>query len=265
MKMLNLDWPLVAVALLPWGSLVTAALFTPRLTRPDLFFAVTVKRSFRQSPEGREILRRYDRAVVIFALLALVLVGLAGLRSPSLVMAGLLGPVVVELAGWLAAFLAARGSAMHYHVEPSAVREATLQPRNVSLPGGWLAQAGPFVILAAVFLCLGLRWDSIPSRIPIHWGINGTPDGWATKSAASVFGCAGIGLLVCLFLSVLWYAVLRDVRRIHGSGARAMEEARFIRAISFFMLAIEYWLATLTGLIGLAVLRTNLEAPLGGL
>ena len=218
--MLNLDWPLIAVALLPSGSLVTAALFTPRLTRPDLFFAVTVKPSFRQSPEGREILRRYDRAVVIFALLALVLAGFAGLRSPALAMAGLLGPVMVELAGWFAAFLAARGSAMPYHVEPSAVREAVLQPRVVSLPGGWLAQAGPFVILAAVFLCLGLRWDSIPSRIPIHWGIKGLPDGWAAKTPAAVFGCAGTGLLICSFMSLLWYAVLRDVRRIHGSGAR---------------------------------------------
>ena len=76
MNLPDLNWPLIAAAMLPWGTLALAALFTPRLTRPDLFFAVTVHPSFRQSPEGRNILRRYDRSVVVVAFLALLLMGL---------------------------------------------------------------------------------------------------------------------------------------------------------------------------------------------
>ena len=262
MKTLNLNWPLLVSALLPWGSLAVAALFTPRLSRPDLFFAVTVNPSFRQSPAGREILRRYDRAVVLVALLALLLVGFVPLGTPPLLLVGLLGPVVIELAGWFAAFLAARRRAMPYHVEPTAQREAALQPRQVSLAGGWPAQAGPFLILAAIFLCLWLRWDTIPARIPVHWGASGRPDGWAARSPASVFGTTAIGVLTCLLIASLWYAVLRGVRRIHSSGPRARREARFIRAMSFFLLGVEYWLALLMGLISLAALRPNLEAPL---
>jgi uncharacterized membrane protein len=261
MKLLDWNWPLLAGALLPWGSLAVAALFTPRLSRPDLFFAVTVNPSFRQSPAGREILRRYDRSVVIVALMGFLLIVFVRSATTLLAMIGLLGPVVIELAGWFAAFLAARHRAMPYHVEPTAQREAALQPRQVSLSGGWPAQSGPFLILAAVFLCLWLRWDSIPARIPIHWGVSGKPDGWAARSLASVFGCAAIGLLTCSFLLSLWYAVLRGVRRIHSSGARAVREARFIRVISFFLLGVEYWLSLLMGLLSLTALRANLEAP----
>ena len=77
-----------------------------------------------------------------------------------------------------------------------------------------------------------------------------------------MFGGAAIGVLTCAFLASLWYAVLRGVRRIHSSGPRAVREARFVRAISFFLLGMEYWLALLMGLLSLAALRPNPAAPL---
>jgi uncharacterized membrane protein len=262
MKALNLNWPLIGAALMPWASLAAAALFTPRLTRPDLFFAVTVNPSFRKSPDGRKILRRYDRSVIAVALLALLLIGVIPLGTRGLVLVGLLGPVFVELAGWFGAFLAARRRTRPYHVKPTAQREAAVQPREVSMPGGWLAQIGPFLILGAACLSLWMRWDSIPARIPIHWGIGGRPDGWAAKSWAAVFGSAVIGFLICSFLGSLCYTILRQVRRIHSSGPRAIREARFTRAISFFLVGMEYWLALLMSLLSLAALRPNPEAPL---
>lgn len=262
MKALNLSWPLIGAALLPWASLAIAALFTPRLTRPDLFFAVTVNPSFRKSPDGRKILRRYDRSVIAVVLVALLLIGVIPLGTPALVLVGLLGPVFVELAGWFGAFLAARRRTRPYHVEPTAQREAAVQPRQVSMPGGWLAQIGPFLILAATCLILWMRWDSIPARIPIHWSVEGRPDGWAAKSVITVFSCAVIGLLICSLLGSLCYAILRQVRRIHSSGPRAIREARFTCAISLFLLGMEYWLALLMSLLSLAALRSNPGTPL---
>ena len=38
--------------------------FLPRLTRPDLYFAVTVAPEFRDSTEGRFILSRYRRGLI---------------------------------------------------------------------------------------------------------------------------------------------------------------------------------------------------------
>jgi hypothetical protein len=194
MKLLDWNWPLLAGALLPWGSLAVAALFTPRLSRPDLFFAVTVNPSFRQSPAGREILRRYDRSVVIVALMGFLLIVFVRPATTLLAMIGLLGPVVIELAGWFAAFLAARHRAMPYHVEPTAQREAALQPRQVSLPGGWPAQSGPFLILAAVFLCLGCAGTaSRPASLYIGASAEsrmaGRPEAWPQCLVAPPSGC----------------------------------------------------------------------------
>src|SRR5258708_34249521 len=39
--------------------------FLPRLTRPDLYFAVTVPRPFRDGPEGKSILRRYRIELIV--------------------------------------------------------------------------------------------------------------------------------------------------------------------------------------------------------
>ena len=261
----NPNWPLLAAAWLPWGSLAVAALITPRLTRPDLFFSVTVNPGFRQTPPARDILRRYDWAVGLAAALSLVLTGLVQVGSCPWMLAGLFSPVALELAVWFIAFQAARLRALPHHVEPSSEREAALAPRQDSLPGGWLAQAGPFALLAAVLACLWARWDRIPARVPIHWGANGLPDGWSGKNWASVCGTALIGLLACGLLASLWIAISRGTRRIHGGGVRAQREARFLRSMSFFMLGMEYWLALIMAFFSLAALRANPEAPLRAL
>jgi uncharacterized membrane protein len=37
------------------------------------------------------------------------------------------------------------------------------------------------VLLAVPFLVLVPLWDKFPPRVPIHWGLNGKPNGWAEK------------------------------------------------------------------------------------
>jgi uncharacterized membrane protein len=262
MTLTNIPWPLLIAAVLPVASIAVIALITPRLTRPDIFFAVTVSPCFRKSPAGRGILHGYYGMMVAISLLALVLMALTDFRSPSKVALGLRGPLVVEMIGLCGAFLVARHRTLPYHTQPTAQREAGLQPRQISLPGSWPAQAGPFLILGAVCLCLILRWDSIPAQVPIHWGLNDRPDEWAARSPAAVFGCAATGLLVCVFISGLWFTVVRGVRQIYSRGERALGQARFIRAMSIYILGVEYWLALLMGLLSLAQLRTDLKAPL---
>jgi uncharacterized membrane protein len=257
----NIPWILVVSSLFPWAAMAVTALITPRLTRPDLFFAVTVKPTFRLSPEGSEILRQYTRIVLIVALMGLLPLGFLE-SSPPLFLLGLMGPIAVELAGCFGAFLVARRRTMPYHVEPTAEREAVITPRRVTLPGGLLAQAGPFLILAVICICLGMNWDRIPARIPIHWGAAGMPNGWAAKTPPSVFGTVAIGFLTCLLLAGLCLALTRGVRRIYSSGRAGVREEKFVRAISYFLLGMEYWLALLMGSLGLAALRPDPRAPL---
>jgi uncharacterized membrane protein len=66
----------------------------------------------------------------------------------------------------------------------------------------WLA-ALPFVILLIGAIFLALKWNSIPDRWPIHWGIKGQPDGWANKTLFGAFFPFAAGALICVFLEGL--------------------------------------------------------------
>jgi uncharacterized membrane protein len=252
---------LIFAALLPWACIAVAALITPRLTRPDLFFAVTVNPSFRCSEIGQDILREYKQIVWVVSVLALFPVALLEI-SPRFLLAGLLGPTFVELAGFSYAVLAARRRTLAYHVEPSTEREAELTPRRVSLPGGVMAQAGPFILLGIVALVLALNWQRIPARFPIHWGINGQPNGWASRTVLSVYGILFIAGMLCVLLTGIVYSIFHGGRRIQSSGEAGLRETRFVQAISWFMLGTEYWIVLLFGMIALLPLRADLSAVL---
>jgi hypothetical protein len=49
--------------------------FMPRLTRRDLYFAVTVPPGFRDEPESKSILRCYRIELILVSALALILMG----------------------------------------------------------------------------------------------------------------------------------------------------------------------------------------------
>ncbi len=253
----HLNWIILTNALLPWGVMAVAALISPRLTRPDIFFAVTVNPAVRQSPEGRQILRSYYRFVIVVTVVALLLIALAQFAATNPGIISIAGPQLVQLAGLFAAFFAARNRVRAFHVEPSTQREVSLARRTISMPGGALAQVGPFLILAGFMLFLWLRWDQLPERFPIHWGADGQPNGWAHKNFASVFGICGIGFMTCALMALLCYGLLHGARSIYSTGAKAEREARSLRVVSFVLLATEYWLAILMGCLGLVPFHPN--------
>src|SRR5438067_2442151 len=61
----------------------------------------------------------------------------------------------------------------------------------------------PFVILLTTAVVLWLMWDRVPERWPIHYGLNGQPNGWAAKTPFGVFLPVGFGLLMCGFFELL--------------------------------------------------------------
>ena len=46
----------------------------------------------------------------------------------------------------------------------------------------------PFLLPAAMAVYLILKWDSIPLRSPIHWDMQGRPNGWIDRGVRSVLG-----------------------------------------------------------------------------
>ncbi len=230
-------------------ALPASLLLTARLTRPDIFFSITVEPSLRPSAAGQAILRRFSRAVILFSLigLALTLTGVFAGFVPVLGLGLILSGAGVEFAGLIMAYTTARRQVRPYQVEPSQEREMVVKPRPVRPVGGWWGQGGPFLILVVAALCLWRRWDAIPQRFPVHWDLYGRPDGWAIKGWRSVFGSVFLGTLICLFLSVLFISMARGVRRIRSSGLEGERESRFLRMMLLMVLVLEYCMAAIFG------------------
>jgi len=253
--MMRLMLPAIVVAV------AVLQLLTPRLTRPELWFSVTVPVGFRDTGEARRMFRTYRWQVVAHAIIGLGLT-LAGLwpERPVLLVAGVLWQVV----GATVAFLVGHQQALPHAVAPSPIREAQLVRRRDSLPGGPLLQAGPFAIVALSGLWLALHWQQLPERFPTHWGFDGQPNAWVARTPAALFGNLGAGALVCAGLVALGYGILRS-RRIQASGAAGAGEQRF-RAVSLgILLGAEYLVAFACSVPGLFAVVGDASVPLAAI
>jgi uncharacterized membrane protein len=201
---------------------VNAILFhaMPRVSRPDILFAVTVPEAFAAGA-GRTLVARY-RVIVwsgAAAALAIELVlpaflGSSG-RGPLLVMGSVVGNMMVAGVAWLWAHRKARAHA----VPPSDVRVASLVPRDTSLPGGTLLAAGPFAILLATALLVYTYRDDVPDG----------PD-----TITSFLALGGVYVVMTLIMAV---SIARRTRQIAVDGPAAAAEQRF-RSVNVLSLVL---------------------------
>lgn len=78
--------------------------FIPRLTRPDLYFAVTVPPGFRDEPDAKLILGQYRKELILVSILALI-VFVAGVALLGIGFAPT-GPMIQAVAGFIAFYRA---------------------------------------------------------------------------------------------------------------------------------------------------------------
>jgi uncharacterized membrane protein len=229
----------------------------PRLSHRELFFAVTVRADFPEGEEGRSILRAYGGRVVLvtLAVAALAIWGVATARlwAPFLAL-------FLQIAGCYWAFLGARKGALRHAVAPSAVREARLEPRKMGVPGGWLVQFAPFLILGAAAAVLDESWQRIPARFPVHWGIDGQANGWSVRTTAGVYGPLLLGAGFVALLILLTWAIVRWTRHLHARGAAAAVELARERRYLLVLVATEYVVALSTAWAALLPLRARPES-----
>ncbi|MGH9737730.1 MAG: DUF5808 domain-containing protein [Candidatus Acidiferrales bacterium] len=231
---------------------IEAAIFwmLPMWERPSLYFSVTVSPDFRSSDESRKILRRYR-------ILSIVLITIGG----ALVAAGVnprFWPLLIFGIAWLGfaplvAFQIAREAVMPHAAKPLLAREAELAPRAAHLPGGWLLQAGPFAILLAAAVYLRVHWEQIPEIFPVHWGINGQPNGWSARTPIGVYGPLIMGVAIVAGLSLITYGVLHESRVIRVPG-RASHGRDYPHQVGYFLSGMEYLLAILLSFVALSPL-----------
>ncbi len=224
----------------------------PRLSRRELFFAVTVPADFDGTEQGQTILRRYGLRV---ALVTFLTAGLAvwGAAAARLELA--LAAPLVEIGGCFWAFLRARARVFPHAVEPAKVREAQLAPREIRFPGGWAAQLTPFAILGGAAIFLGAEWNRIPERFPVHWTLSGQPNGWSTRTLAGVYGPLWLGAVFVGMLVLFSWGIVRWTRRVHAGGSAAAAEMARERRYLLVLLFTEYILAGITAWTALLPLR----------
>lgn len=216
----------------------------PRLARPDLLFAVAVEPDFGDGHEGRRILTRYRKSIWAHTLAggAIALVAMLS-RKEVYASLGFSCGMLWQLAGVLLAFISARRKVMPHAVAPSRERETVTAISLRRLPGGGVAQIGPFAIIGATALYLGRHFAELPARIPVHWSAGGQPDRWATRTPVSAYGSLVLGVLVCLISLALAVALLRRRREDHAAGEAGARERRLRGLNLVVLLGAQYLVA----------------------
>jgi uncharacterized membrane protein len=130
-------------------------------------------------------------------------------------------------------------------------------PRRVTLPGGWVLQLGPFAILAATAIYLGLRWDDIPARFPVHWSASGQPNGWSVRTPMGVYWPLLFGACVIAIVAAVSYASLRFGQTPARDSKAYSMAGDFAREIGVFLLALEFFLAVIFSFVGLLPIVAN--------
>jgi uncharacterized membrane protein len=140
---------------------------------------------------------------------------------------------------------------------------ATTESRSTSLPGGWILHAGPFAILAATAAYLRAHWSEIPERFPVHWGIDGRPNGWSMRTPMGVYGPLLIGAAVLASIGFLTYQTTRTrTARATDSDLAARLKREIAQRIGLFLAGVEFFLAGTFSLVGLLPLTGTPHIPL---
>ncbi len=82
-----------------------------------------------------------------------------------------------------------------------------------------------FVLVIAIIPWIYLLsiWNSLPERIPVHFGINGTPDKYGPKNEIFIWPA------VCTVLSILVYLLLTNIYKLDPKRRAAKQSGTFLK------------------------------------
>lgn len=196
------------LTILPLALAAIIFQFIPLLTRRGIFFSATVDPGFPESPDGRRVLRSFRWQIALWTVLACVL---GALLLPVYPQAGVLVPTLLLIAALMVTYwLKFREVHERYGQRRSEVRATSLSPdRAPEHTNLWLV-VPPLLALAATAFYLHAHWDLLPERFPVHWGLDGQPNHWASRTWMGVYG----PLLMAGFLNLFFAAFAWGLARI---------------------------------------------------
>jgi uncharacterized membrane protein len=223
-----------AIALVAMPYLVALLLhWLPLWRRQNLWFGITVPAGFSATLDASRALKRYRIEIWVVANLAAscLLVG-AVYQWTLLVPAAVLGQMI----GASVTFATVRRTIAPFAVRLSGIRSVALSTAPEGLPGGLAAVFVPLGMLAATAAYLRANWLQLPERFPIHWSLDGTPNGWGARTWQGVFGPLVICALVSAFMIVMAELIIHTSPRGRGTGTERWT-TRFRRANLLLLVA----------------------------
>ncbi len=121
----------------------------------------------------------------------------------------------------------------------------------------WRTELIPLSILGAMFVAAALSWQHVPERMPIHWNLQGQPDGYGGKF---------VGLLLLPLIALGVYPALSFLPRL-DPGYRNYQNfatAYHVIRISVLMLLGAVYGVTLLAALGYQVDMTTVVCALVG-
>jgi uncharacterized membrane protein len=187
--------------------IVPAAFLLPLFwRRHGLVLSVHVTPEFLASPTCRRLIRLYVTAIALIAAASIAVTLLAIARaSNALLIAGPLLELAALFLLWSWMWRALLPHRLHIPV----TRTASLAPDSAADlalglgPAWWISTLAALLPLAAAAFILASHWSQIPATFPIHWGADGVPNRFASRTPIGVYW----PLALAAFL-ILWMAVL---------------------------------------------------------
>ncbi len=182
------------------ASVCGVTLAAPSLSPARFLFGVRVGAPFRRTGPGREALRIYYAHDVTGIAIAIALVFALGLHRQWTWMLAILLPEAAAVLGYYRANHRLRPYAAP--ADATGVREADLFAAEDRLPRWTLWAIPPFLLPMAGAAYLRAHWNEMPARIATHFGFDGQPNGWTTRTPLHVYGFPifAAGLLLWIFL-----------------------------------------------------------------
>jgi len=212
--------------LLPLAFTLTGLHALPFVPRPHRLLGVAVPPKIRYGSEGRQILWRYELHLLPWTAVALLGSVWLPLSWAAVWMAF---ASLVPLIAAARIFFQLRAEVRPFALPTPSTREAVLTDADDRLFPRMFLFAIPLALLIGTALYLHLHWNQIPARFPVHWGSDGTPNGWSTRSFLGVYGPLFLGAAIALFISGIYPLAAWGSRR----AARQPDPLIVLLAIAF--------------------------------
>ncbi len=187
----------------------------PELSPARFLFGIRVGDNFRKTGPGRQALRLYYTHDVTGILLTIAIAMLLGTSHNAVWYCCAVLPQLFAGIGYIRAGRRLRPFAASPQVP--AIREADLSLEPDRLPRFTLLGLPPFLLPLAGALWVRAHWNQIPLRFPIHYGLDGRPNGWTTRTPLHLYGwfifITGILILLYVMSIVGFYGARRSAGR----------------------------------------------------